>query len=126
MLFKILAKVLENTPVIKNLTVLISVDGGVRRSEYGAEDDDSDSEPDADDDEHDKIEYLRKRRILERDKAVDVLVLSGVLEPLGGLGNVGRVEFRTPIGVEEQREGFREVDWVSERILGELKRDIES
>lgn len=105
---------------------MISVDGGVRRSEYGTEDDDSDSEPDVDDDELDEVKYLRRRRILERDRAVDVIVGSGVLEPLGGLGNVRRVEFRSPVMVEGQWERFREVDGETERILGELKREIES
>lgn len=125
MLFKILTKLLENSPIIKNLTILLSVDGGVRRTEYGVEDDESDSEPDADDDEDDKIEYLRKRRIVEKDKAVDVLVQSGVLEPLKELGNVQKVEFRTPITAEEQMESFREVDVVTEEVLDELKREIE-
>lgn len=125
MLFKILTSVLEHSPVIKNLTILLSVDGGARKTEYGTEDDDSDSEPDADDFEDDKIEYLRKKRIVEKDKAVNILIQSGVLDSLKELGNVRRVEFRTPIMVEEQAEDFREIDVVTEGVLKELKREIE-
>ncbi|CAG8977277.1 hypothetical protein HYALB_00010897 [Hymenoscyphus albidus] len=102
-LFKKLTQVLSNSPVLKTLTILLSVDAGTPRKDEGGnstdDDDDTDPEPEPDDEDEEMIECLRQKRILERDRDVDVLIQSGVLWHLKGLRSV--VELRTPAMVEE-------------------------